>query len=283
MTVLLGMLVIDRPHTTEQCIQQIIKHTDLEKVSWVVIDNNSNQETKDVLDKYAYLFSNVIHNPFNVGTAFGVNQYLQFREPGQHVLNCNVDAHIIVDNWLELMMMVIEHPELGTVSGRRPTFWIDDGDHFTAMKDYLMPGRLAGIWLEWLTTNQIIFPWTMIKGSVLDALGFMNEYTCMDDADFVQRVTMLSLKNIYIPQIVILQPQGEPQGHPEYTANKTIISRYDADYFTLQEHYKRGERLYCGTRFQPNTITDEDYRNRSNTNWELFKTYAKNNAGNSSN
>lgn len=276
MKVLLGMLVIDRPKTTEKCIQHIINHTNLDDIIWVVIDNNSNQETKDILEKYSNYFAHIIHNDFNIGTAFGVNQYLQFRVPEQHALNVNVDAHILVDDWLPTMLSILELDPIGTVSGRRPTFWYDTPQRIEMMRNNLEWGIINNVFIEWPITNQIIFPFTFIKGSILDKIGYMNEATCMDDLDFVARVTALRKKNVYLPDIVILQPQDEEQYHLEYKANREVINKRYPEFVNDVSLYSKGEALFRGTRFKPETMTFE-YQQKSDENWEWFRNYKEKN------
>jgi glycosyltransferase involved in cell wall biosynthesis len=102
--VLVGTAVIDRPETTERFFNFFIEHSDLNRFYWIVVDNNSNAETKAILQKYRQYYQVLIENPFNTGVAFSINQCLAHRLPGQHYLNTNVDSWIMTHDWLDIML-----------------------------------------------------------------------------------------------------------------------------------------------------------------------------------
>ena len=270
--VLVGIMVIDRPLTTEKCFKQLFKMTNRKDMTIVVIDNNSNTQTKDVLEKYRKDLDIIVHNDFNIGCAFGVNQYMSYRVPGQHVININVDAHILVEDWLPTMLKVINWEDMGTVSGRRPTLWFDQG-RWDIYKNHAVIEEREGIFVEHVQ-NQIIGPWWMLKGEVIDKIGYMNESTCIDDIDHSVRVTRLGLKNVYLPDVVILQPQDEVQSHPEYKANRTMVLQNWERHIAILSQYNK-ENLYCGSRFVKGSIADKTYQEMSDKNWIFFKEWSK--------
>jgi GT2 family glycosyltransferase len=281
MKLLIGILVIDRPKMTDKCFEHLIQNTDMSQVEIVVVDNNSNGLTKSVLDKYEKYFHCRINNIFNHGTAFGVNQYMSCRQPGQNVLNVNCDAHILVDDWLPTMLKVINDPDLATVSGRRSSFW-SEGNRSEYFKKNIETEERYGIAIEHdKKENQVIFPWTMIKGSVIDKLGYMNEATCIDDIDYTSRIWGMGLKNVYVPEVVIWQPRtqeqhDEGQNHLEYTANKELILHYLPTFEKNRQEYEVFKvKLYKGSRFIPGSITEEFYQRASDRNYEFFKNYSK--------
>src|SRR3972149_10399356 len=101
--VILGILCIDRPHTTEKCIQHLLKWN-RNKFIFVAVDNNSNAETKEVLEKYRKDLDLIITNDFNTGCTFAMNQYMVLREPGQHLMKVDVDAHVVTHDWLDILL-----------------------------------------------------------------------------------------------------------------------------------------------------------------------------------
>jgi GT2 family glycosyltransferase len=282
MKILIGIMVIDRPIMTDKCFQHLFAHTDRSQYTLVVIDNNSNDQTKDVLLKYQKDIDCLVTNPFNVGTAFGVNEYMAFRKPGQHVLNVNVDAHILVDDWLQIMLQVINYPDIATASGRRSSYW-SDPKRFTYFTKNIGVVERDGVILEHdVTLNQTIFPWTMIKSSVIEQIGYMNESTCIDDLDYTARISGLGLKNVYVPDVVIWQPHtteqhNEGQNHPEYKANREMVDSHWPMLIAAEQEYKVFKvKLYKGSRFVPESITEEFYQRASDRNFDFFKNYKRN-------
>ena len=292
--ILIGILVIDRPKTTRKCLQQLFKNTDRNAFVLCVVDNNSNDETKSMLQEYRKDIDVLIENPFNHGCAFSVNQYLALRMPGMHALDLNADFHILTDEWLPLMLKIIDYPDIGIVAGRRPDLFYDPGTGTEPIpgSDLLFsdPGRFQyykanirilkrdDIFLEWdIVNNTIIYPFAMMKDTLIDEIGGMNEQLGIDDINYSYRVKLVGKKCVYIPNAVGLQPHGaEPQNHPEYKANRELVMMNWLEY-EMQIQNPELLSIYCGSRFIPGSISDKVYQRRSDANYEFFKNYKKRN------
>lgn len=270
--ILVGTPVIDRPETTAMFFDFFLEHSDLSKFYWVVVDNNSNEETKEVLRRYRKYYQVLIENPFNTGVAFSINQCLTHRLPGQHYLNTNVDSWIMTHGWLDTMMHFVDKPWTGIVSGRRPALWTDpsDPERLEFYRKNVIIKEIDNFIVELPKDNSMVFPWCLIKGTVLDQLGFMDEDLNVDDVDFTKRVLALNLVNVYIPDVCILQYHTESQRHPEYRAYRELVAK--AVPIIMETKYGPPIR-YRGTRFLPETITDDDYRAASERNYNFFEHY----------
>lgn len=278
--VLIGIPVIDRPKTTEKCFQQILKMGYRSHLTIVAIDNNSNEQTQDILYKYQKDLDIVIHNPFNVGVAFASNQAMALLQPGQHFLKVDVDAHIISDTWLDSMLTILHYPDTGVVLGRRPTFWYESDRINYLTSGHIKLARRDGMFLE-IPSKGIgfVWPWGMIKSDVIEQIGYMNEAVNIDDMDYCIRLECLDLIAAYIPNVVILQEYHEPghlnyeeQHHPQYGTFRKCIEKNRELFKEYQEEYQKGF-IYCGTRFLPGSIGNELYQKQSDENWEFMTHY----------
>jgi len=294
--ILLGLAVIDRPKTTDKCIQNIVNSGCRDRLTIVAIDNNSNDETKEVLKKHSKDLDLVITNEFNVGVCFSTNQYLALREPGQYCMKVDVDAHILTPDWLDIMLDVFEKGydldwirlkpfHLGFIMGRRPSFWTDVG----RLAYYRNPNKTKvatlGLYpLEFIQTDGIIWPWVMFHPTVLDIIGYMNEAVNCDDMDFGPRAGSSKFIGCYVPDVVISQnahaighPEYEEQHHPQYNAYRQCWALHMGSYWheTYYTKYVNFEHVYCGTRFLLGSINDPAYQKMSDINWEFMKNYSE--------
>ncbi len=268
---LIGILVIDRPITTERCLKHLFQNTKRSDYELVVVDNNSNEKTKELLWKYNKEIDFLITNPFNTGCALGLNQYLACRSPNQDVVNLNADVFILVDDWLPTLRKVTSYDDIGTASGRRPTFWYDQG-RFEYLKKYVTIEERNNIFIE--DAEIMIFPFILIRQEVLNTIGFINEAINIDDLDYCARVRALGLKTVYVPDVVCLQTHEEKQEHPQYGANRDLVIKHWTEHQNLRKNFVPGFAYYCGTRFKEGTIGDNiEYQKMSDENWEFFKNY----------
>jgi GT2 family glycosyltransferase len=194
--------------------------------------------------------------------------------PGMHCLDVNADAHILVDDWLPMMLRVINEKDIGVASGKRPDLFYDDG-RYQYYRDCFTVINRGGEAVEWdKVNNSIIFPWAMMKSDLIEEIGYMNEKTCIDDINYCVRVAAVGKKCVYIPNVVILQPHGEePQNHPEYKANREMVMMHWSEHIATSTI--ETVTVGCGSRFIPGSITDPVYQRASDANYNFFKNYKR--------
>ena len=291
--VLLGMSVINRPKTTEKCIQYILKSNYRDRLTLVAVDNNSNDETKEVLKKYEKDLDLIITNDFNVGVCFSTNQYLTLREPGQYCMKVDVDAWIITPDWIDIMVHVLENGflikelglaqhSIGYVLGRRPSFWLTPTRREYYKSHRVICTQIGKHYVEIVCADGIMWPWVMFHPEILNTIGYMNEAVNTDDIDFAPRAAATKQLGCYIPDVVILQsahelghPEWEEQQHLQYAAYRKCWEQYIEGYWrsNYYERYQNFETVYCGSRFLLGSITDPEYQKMSDKNWEFMKNY----------
>ncbi len=276
--ILMGLVVINRPKTTEECIKRLLHFTDMSKVDLVIVDNGSDDETSSMLDKYIKWCSGFVRNEWNTGCAFGINKWMSYREPGQHCIDINADVHLY-SGWVEPMLDVLKDPTIGVVAGRRPTFWMDRSEKWDMYRSgVVVPRMIQEHWVEEVRNNLIIGPFWLMRGELIDKIGFQNELNGYDDIDHGYRVQAAGYRSVYLPEILMLQPQNEVQTHPQYGSHKALLSKNRSLYLKSFMKYTKKEDLYCGTRFLPDTMDkcSDEYRQNSNDNWEFLRNWRSN-------
>jgi len=275
MKLVVNLLVIDRPKTTERCIKSILKTTDRSKFTWVVSDQNSNEETKEVLYRYRKDFDVFKEWTHNIGCNFGINFGMSHVQSDQHFMDINSDVCIYSDDWFDILEAVAKEPDIGVVAGRRPEFWIDSYWKYDLFCKEVIPEERNGIWCEFMRNSLIVGPFWLIKKRVIDKVGYMNEANGYDDVDYYHRVHETGLKSCYVPLVSIRQPQDEEQHHPQYGSHMALLQKNQVRYQNYVNSYAEGKDLYCGTRFLPDTMKDYEYSRMSDENWEFLKNWRK--------
>ncbi len=259
--------VLGRPSTTAKCFDALLRNTDRNEFEWVIVDQNSSQKVKDVIKHYEPNY--LLKRDFNSGIVFGMNEAIaKYRQLGQSVIKLDDDVLILNPNWLSLFNEILSYSDMGTCLGRRPTFFIDEPSRFEVYKTMPREER-NGIWLEFATIG-VVGCWWMIKGEVLDKIGYLNSASQNDDYDFWYRTKRAGWDSVYIPDATCIQLSDEPVDHPTYGIMKKIVEKNRSLQLAYNALYDLNH-LYLGTRFAPREDDMVSYINKSQANWEEFK------------
>ena len=270
--------VLGRATTTSKCFDELLSHTDRKAFEWVIVDQASNMECKKVIARYEP--DHLLVRNFNSGIPFGLNETMvKYRKPGQPIISMDDDVFIETDGWLDLYTKIIECPTIGTCSGRRPTLFFDN-DMPGRWESYLTLPKttIDDIWVE-IAISGIIGCWWMIKGEVLDKIGYFNEATQNSEGDFWRRTQLMGYKSAYIPDAVCKQPDGGlPTNHPTSGLLKKLVSQQQmlqTMYLSMYaQNYAQNEGiLYLGTIFDPSTIKSKSYEKESKKMYKIYEEY----------
>lgn len=274
--VIVNIAVINRPKTSDRCIRQFLEVSKnfRDKILLVVQDQNSNEETKELLYTRRKDFDVFKEWDWNIGCAFEINYAMSMVEEDQHFLDVNSDVFLYSEDWFEILMTLAKYEDIGILAGHRPEFWIDRPEKFSMYKSgVVIPTKIGRYWCEFVTNSLIIGPFWFIKWPVIEQIGYMNEANGLDDIDYYRRVRKTRLKSAYVLDIIMRQGHDlEQQDHPQYGAHADLLKRVGSISQKYFNRYEQGN-IYCGTRFLPMTILDNLYRQESDYNWEWFKNW----------
>jgi len=272
---LLGILVLDRPIAFEKCIKQLLKSNEREDWTIVVVDNGSNEQTKEVIKKYEDDVDMVIHHDWNIGYCFGVNSWLSMREEEQTCIQIDQDLIMHSMDWWEITKTILQDPDIGMVAARRPSAWIDRPDKREGYKNLTFEER-HGYWLEIPRDNCLIAPILIYKGNLLDQIGYENEASGWGDMESYYRVRALGLKSVYIPDIFLYQLANDTEvNHPQRGAHNALLQKTTLIHQKMVQQYLQGKSLFCGTRFLPLTMMNGEYKQHSDENWNFHRDWRK--------
>lgn len=267
----IGLCVLGRPKTTHRVLEALGKHTDRNMYNLVVISQNASKEVVDPVLEFAP--DVLCINEWNTGVVFGQNQAMTYRQPGQHYIKIDDDCIILRPGWLDIFQKVLENPTVGSALGRRPTFWIDSPDRKGYFNSYsVTPREINGIWTEDSNGVGLVASWWCMKGEVLDKIGPFNEATSTDDVDWGIRALAEGYKSLWVPDVVIMQPQEEKQDHPQSWATKIMVSINWKKALEYAIRCKK-EKIVIGSRFTGFKGCSKEYIEASERNWTRFENY----------
>jgi GT2 family glycosyltransferase len=270
---LIGMCVLGRPQATEKCIKALLLHTDRSKFQWAVLDQNATPEVKEVIHKYRKEFDYIGQNSFNTGIVFGHNFLMSLRQPSQIYIKWDDDSVIESDNWLNLILKALSYPDIGSALAIRPTFFVDSpGRKEFFYKEIKIEERAPHFWI-YISPDRagVVGCVWAFKGEMLDQLQFFNEDLQCDDLDMPLRISMLALKNIYLPDCVIKQNeyQLEENIHPRKWIAKALYNKNVIKSPAYYSYYTQDNNIMLESRFGGWNTASKSYINGSNENWNF--------------
>ena len=178
----------------------------------IIVDNNSNQDTIDLLkelEKSDYSIK-VIFNNKNLGFPKGINQAIKAAS-GNYILIANNDI-VVTKGWIERMLKIAESdPKIGLVgpisnlvSGRQ----LDENSQYRTMEE--MHNYAAEVKQknkgEILEFPRVAFLCTLIKKEVIEKIGGLDERFSpgnFEDDDYCLRAQKAGFKTVIVKDVFI--------------------------------------------------------------------------------
>ena len=210
---------------TKQCFDALYKVTPNELFELIVVNNGSNDGTREFLDDFAKKHFNVevIHNQENLGFAKACNQGARIAE-GKYLVFLNNDT-IPLYGWLEEMLKVIENEKRVGVVGSKLLFPNDTIQHAgVGIADYPLPISPFHIYYKKPTDypkanikrdyQAVTAACMLIPKELFDKLGgfdegFLNGY---EDVDLCFRVREAGYRVVYTPKSVLYHFESVSEG-----------------------------------------------------------------------
>jgi len=225
---LISMAVYDtaenqRTKLTEQTLNGLFGSVDFTKHRMFIIDNNSCQQTKQVIDAFVGRVDYLLHDgavtvitlPQNIGTAKAVNLGWVRRKPGEHCIKIDNDVIIHSKGWIDEMEEAIaREPKIGILGLKRKDL-IECTTHETPeWRSQLIqlshePGER---WIVVEKANGIMGTCQMVNSALIDKIGYLSQPTVygFDDSIYSCRSTLAGFMNCFLPHIEIdhIDPGG---------------------------------------------------------------------------
>lgn len=250
---LIAMAVFDQQGTgrssiTEKVIKQVIMTTNWENHRMVIVDNNSCQETKDILQQYALTFGwiDLITLPENIGTAKAINKAWQLREEGEHCIKMDNDCFIHSNHWIEEMEAIVEgDPTIGMVGLKRKDCKQSPDNIDWPSRLEMLPHQPGHPWKIVEICDDVMGTCVLFGADFLKKFGYLAQPGLygFDDTLASVRCKMLGYRNGLIPWINIDHLDPPNVLEQDYTQWK--FGRADEGWLQFTEmkrQYQEGER-----------------------------------------
>ncbi len=248
---LIAMAVYDtkenkRTEYTKRTLISLCDTVDFKNHHVIIVDNNSCQETKDLLSYYSvHSGIRTITLPENVGTAKAVNKAWQFRKAGEHCVKMDNDVVIHYDRWLDEMEQAIERDSnIGIVGLKRKDCW-ENPHHaigFYRSQLSMLPQVAGERWIVVERVNHVMGTCQMFNSDLLDKIGYLYQPRLygFDDALAAIRCQVAGFYSCFLPHIEI---DHIDTGATAYQGWKEKHAGEDmAEYHRLKEAYTTGQR-----------------------------------------
>jgi GT2 family glycosyltransferase len=199
-----------RTKYTKATIESLIETVDLKKHKLYLVNNNSCEETRKILDSYCWINTllniYVIDNLENVGTAKAINQAWALKEPGEVLIKMDNDVVINNYGWVEDMETAMRLGGYGIVGLKRK----DLMQHPNAKDNWktelkMLPHQKGEPWIVVEESEDIMGTVQMFNPSLINKMGGLMQAGVygFDDTLACIRAKLLGYKLAFLPHIDI--------------------------------------------------------------------------------
>jgi len=199
-----------RSKYTKATIDSLIETVDLKKHKLYLVNNNSCEETRKILDSYCWINTllniYVIDNLENLGTAKAINQAWALKEPGEVLIKMDNDVVINNYGWVEDMETAMRLGGYGIVGLKRK----DLMQHPNAKDNWktqlkMLPHQKGEPWIIVEESEDIMGTVQMFNPSLINKMGGLMQAGVygFDDTLACIRAKILGYKLAFLPHIDI--------------------------------------------------------------------------------
>lgn len=228
---------------TLECFEETV---DLDRHRIIVVDNNSCEETKDILNDYFDRdIIDLITLTENVGTAKAVNMAWKHRTPKEHCLKCDNDVDILSYGWLdELEEAIDREPKIGQCGLKRFELEERPDNPNPAWKSELimLPHKRGQSWIVFEKCAHVLGTCVLHNYRLIDKAGALVQPTSygFDDSIYSLKSILAGFWNGFLPYIPIIHLD---EGGNDYTKWKQkhageIMKQYEQ----MRNDYASGKR-----------------------------------------
>ena len=230
-----------RSKYTWQTLESLVETVDFNEHKIIVIDNNSCEETKNILKEYES-FIKIITNTENIGTAKAINQAWAMRKPNETVIKMDNDVVINNYGWVEDMELAMKLGNYGILGLKRKDLLQSPTSESMWKTELKMLPHIKGEqWIIVEESEDIMGTVQMFHPSLIDKMGGLMQAGVygFDDTLACIRAKLLGYKLAFLPHIDI---DHIDKGGDAYSEWKR---KYAGE--KMNEFYKIKEGLINGT------------------------------------
>jgi GT2 family glycosyltransferase len=232
---LIAMAVYDteeneRTAYTKETLNCLWETVDLTQHQVVVIDNNSCEQTKELLKKHNQF--TIITLSENVGTAKAINRGWKLRQGNEHLIKMDNDVVINYSNWVDEMEEYLEADPMIGILGLKRNDLNENPYRNDQYKTYLrmLPHKSGQSWKIVEDAEHIIGTCQMYNKALIKKIGGLiqpNIYG-FDDTLASIRCKLAGFKNSFIPHIDIqnLDTKENPYWQEKRMLSKNVIPEF---------------------------------------------------------
>jgi len=244
---LIAMAVFDteenqRTAYTKETLNCLLATVDLNQHQVVVIDNNSCQETKELLKKHNQIFT-IITLSENVGTAKAINRGWKLSKGNEHLIKMDNDVVINYSNWVDEMEEYLEADTMIGILGLKRKDLMENPHRNDQWKTTLrmLPHKNGESWKVVEDADHIIGTCQMYNKALIKKIGGLIQPSIygFDDTLSAVRCKLAGFKNSFIPHIDI--DHIDTKENP-YWQEKRILAQNDmAEFNRMKEELINGK------------------------------------------
>lgn len=233
-----------RSKYTRQTLEMLIDTVDFDKHELRVVDNNSCEETSEILHELNYKHGFKLLTLYeNVGTAKAINRAWMHKKPNQHLIKIDNDVDILSHGWVDEMEEAIETDTSIGLLGLKRKDLLESPFRNDEFKSTLrmLPHQNGQRWIIVEDVSGVMGTCVMHNHRLIDKIGGLMQPGLygFDDTIMSIRSKLAGFKNCFLPHIEI---DHIDNGGTEYTQWK----RNEASY-RMKEFQEMKNGLINGT------------------------------------
>jgi GT2 family glycosyltransferase/glycosyltransferase involved in cell wall biosynthesis len=232
----------DKLEFLRPCVESVLQLTTYKDYEILIVDNNSILDETFLyykeLDKQKNIRILEYNNPeFNYQK---IVNYAVRESNGDYIVQLNNDTKLLTPNWLELMIEVAKHDDVGAVGAvlYYPDLRVQhvggillESEPYALHKYAGLPKNTWYVMMEQRAAHKVIWvtgACTMSRRDVYEQVGYMNEeyQTFYGDVDFCLKMRAIGLSIMMQPGVELIHYEGITRGNHMEAKQQKI---YDAD------------------------------------------------------
>lgn len=242
-----------RTEYTEKSLASLLETVDFNKYKLDIIDNDSCQDTKELLIKFKQQFEDsfnpsnlwIYTSEYNKGTAKAINLSIAKRDKDTSI--CKVDNDVVFDtkNWLDILVTVATRvPDIGICAAKRNDLGQSPLSPNPEWRTelHMCPHNQSEPWIVYETcTSDVMGTVCLYTSRLLDKTNFLwqSDVYAWEDIEISYRAQVAGFRNCFVPANITIHHID--RGDNEYVQVKRDIAAKSGQ--QLQERLKQ---LFAG-------------------------------------